>query len=135
MRKIIFVFALAAYAQMSLLFFAGEALCQDDQSKKDRFVKAVEGVIAALDAQDYSRFESLIATGVTSISAKDLWPAARGILAKFGKAQKVEFSEFDGDGAFVKVQFERAKREVYVRLDEQDKFIELTYVPPGHGGS
>ena len=135
MRKIIFVFALVAYAQMSLLFFAREALCQDDQSKKDRFVRAVESIVSALDAQDYSRFESLIAKDVASISAQDLWPAARGILAKFGKVQKVEFSEFDGDGAFVRVQFEKVKREVYVRLNEQDKFIELTYVPPGHGGS
>ncbi|MCI0485330.1 MAG: hypothetical protein L0229_01890 [Blastocatellia bacterium] len=132
MRELGFVIVpmlLAGALQSSI---AGNALCQDEQSKKDRFVRAVERVVAALDAEDYSKFESLIDKGVTSISAQELWPAARGILAKFGKVQKVEFSEFDGDGAFVKVQFERAKREVYVRLNDQDKFIELTYVPPGH---
>ena len=36
----------------------------------------------------------------------------------------------DGDGAFVKVQFERAEREPFVRLAEDGLIRELAYVPP-----
>ena len=53
-------------------------------------------------------------------------------VAKFGAITKVEFSELDesSGGAFVKVFFEGATREVFVRLTEDKKLEELTYVPP-----
>jgi hypothetical protein len=92
----------------------------------------VEQVVEALDAKDYERFESYFTESTIGLQPDELWRGAFGVLAKFGKVTRLDFSRRDeaSGGAFVKVQFERAVREVFVRLSREGKLRELTYVPP-----
>jgi hypothetical protein len=99
---------------------------------ESEFVRAVERVVEALDAKDYERFESCFTESTIGLQPDELWQGAFGVLAKFGKVTRLDFSRRDeaSAGAFVKVQFERAVREVFVRLSREGKLRELTYVPP-----
>jgi len=100
--------------------------------KQAAFVDAVKRVVKNLEDKDYQAFESLFTEVTKGLQPDQLWRAALGVLGKFGNVQKVEFSELDegSGGAFVKVYFEEATREMFVRLTDEDKIRELTYVPP-----
>jgi len=96
------------------------------------FVGAVERVVETVADKDYDAFEALFTEVTKGMQPDELWRGAFGVVGKFGAIQKVEFSELDesSGGAFVKVFFERATREVFLRLTEDRKIEELTYVPP-----
>ena len=96
------------------------------------FADAVKRVVKNLEDKDYQAFESLFTDVTKGLQPDELWRAALGVLRKFGNVQKVEFSELDegSGGAFVKVYFETATREMFVRLTDEGKIRELTYVPP-----
>ena len=100
--------------------------------KEKVFVDAVKRVVENLEDEDYQAFERLFTDVTKGLQPDELWRAALGVLEKFGNVQKVEFSELDGgsEGAFVKVYFEEATREMFVRLTDENKIRELTYVPP-----
>ncbi len=100
--------------------------------KQTAFVDAVKRVVKNLEDKDYQAFESLFTDVTKGLQPDELWRAALGVLGKFGNVQKVEFSELDegSGGAFVKVYFETATREMFVRLTDEGKIRELTYVPP-----
>ena len=95
-----------------------------------RHVEAVHRVVHVVGTRDYEGFESLFATRMKGMEPDQLWQGAFVVLMKFGQVKKLAFSELDGDGAFVRVHFERAQRELYVRLDDENKIRELSYVPP-----
>ena len=103
-----------------------------EEPKEAAFVDAVKQVVKNLEGKDYQAFESLFTDVTKGLQPDELWRAALGVLGKFGDVQKVEFSEFDegSGGAFIKVYFETATREMFVRLTDEDKIRELTYVPP-----
>lgn len=50
-----------------------------------------------------------------------------------GKATRITFSEQDGDGAFVRLHFDQGHQEFFVALDNQERILEFTYVPPPGG--
>jgi thiol-disulfide isomerase/thioredoxin len=102
---------------------------QDDQAKKDRVVKTVEKLAEALQTDNHEAFMKYIGDAPTP-PAEELWKSGKGLIEKFGKIKRLEFSEFDAEGAFIKVEFERATREIFVRIDANGKFIEVSYVPP-----
>lgn len=101
-----------------------------EENKAGKFVAALELVIKALSANDYEKFETYFTKNTVGMQPNELWPAAKGVLTKFGNVKRLEFSQLEGEGAFVKMHFEQATREVFIRLDEQNKIRELTYVPP-----
>ncbi len=103
-----------------------------EEPKESAFVDAVKRVVKNLEDKDYQAFESLFTEVTKGLQPEELWRAAFGVLGKFGNVQKVEFSELDegSGGAFVEVYFETATREMFVRLTDEDKIRELTYVPP-----
>lgn len=105
-----------------------------EESRGERFVGPVRGLVDALDKEDFESFRALFAKRTRGMQPDELWRSARGLLAKFGKIRAVEFSSLNEDedsgGAYVKVQFERATREVFVRLNAEDKIRQLLYVPP-----
>lgn len=98
--------------------------------EQERFVSAVHRVLEAVTARDNARFESYFTKTTIGMQPPELWQRAFVVLSKFGDVRKIEFSEMDGDAAFVKVHFERAEREFVVQLDEEGKLRELSYVPP-----
>lgn len=101
---------------------------------QERFVSAVNKVLQAVTAKDNERFESYFTTTTVGMQPPELWRRAFVVLGKFGDVHKIEFSEMDGDAAFVKVHFARAVREFVVQLDDKGKLRELSYVPPpAHG--
>ena len=103
-----------------------------EKASEAAFVDAVERVVKALEEKDYETFESYFTEVTKGLQPDEIWRAASGVLGKFGDVQKVEFSELDegSGGAFVKVHFEKATREMFVRLTDEDKIREFTYVPP-----
>ena len=117
-------------ASLLVLLFASVAWSA--AAEKNDFVEAVERVVETLADEDYDAFEALFTDITKGLQPDELWRGAFRVLGKFGAITKVEFSELDesSGGAFVKVFFEGATREVFVRLTEEKKLEELTYVPP-----
>ncbi len=115
-----------AFVSIAVMAIAAEA------PKEKVFVDAVKRVVENLEDEDYQAFERLFTDVTKGLQPDELWRAALGVLEKFGNVQKVEFSELDegSGGAFVKVYFEEATREMFVRLTDENKIRELTYVPP-----
>jgi hypothetical protein len=103
-----------------------------EKTNEAAFVDAVERVVKALEKKDYDTFEGYFTEVTKGLQPNELWRGAFGVLGKFGRVQRLEFSELDegSGGAFVKVYFENATREVFVRLTDENKIRELTYVPP-----
>ena len=118
---------------LTLAFVSTAAMAIAAEAPKEAaFVDAVKRVVKNLEDKDYQAFESLFTEVTKGLQPDELWRAALGVLGKFGDVQKVEFSELDegSGGAFVKVYFEEATREMFVRLTDENKIRELTYVPP-----
>ena len=62
---------------------------------------------------------------------EELWQSAGVLIHKFGKIGGIELARSDTDakGVFVKVTFENATRELFVRMKD-GKVRQLDYVPP-----
>jgi len=89
--------------------------------------------VKAIEAEDYETFESYFSENTRGLQPDQLWSGATRLLQKFGPIESFEFREMDegSGGAFVIVTFEKAKRDVFVRLSKKTgKIRELTYVPP-----
>jgi len=97
---------------------------------EERYVRAVERIVQAIKADDRALFESYFTPTTIGMQPNEMWRGALGILLKFGPVHRIEFSEMDGDAAFVKVHFQRAAREMVVQFDDAGKLRELSYVPP-----
>ena len=118
---------------LTLAFVSAAAIAiATEPPEQATFADAVKRVVKNLEDKDYQAFESLFTDVTKGLQPDELWRAALGVLGKFGNVQKVEFSELDegSGGAFVKVYFETATREMFVRLTDEGKVRELTYVPP-----
>ena len=104
----------------------------EEKVNEAAFVEAVDRVVKAVAANDYELFESYFAKVIKNMQPEEIWRGAFVVMDKFGNVHKLEFSELDEDsgGAFVRVSFERATRDVFVRLTEDNKIKELSYVPP-----
>jgi len=108
------------------------AFAEEGPTKED-FLGAVEHVVKAIEAEDYETFESYFSENTRGAQPDQLWSGAFGLLQKFGQIEKLDFREMDegSGGAFLTVTFEKAKRDVFVRLSKKTgKIRELTYVPP-----
>ena len=119
---------------LSLFLTAANLLAGGKEIQGSDFVDAVDRVVKALEVDDYEKFESFFTEVTKGRQPDELWRGAQGVIYKFGKIQKLELSELDEGfgGAFVKVTFERAVREVFVRLTDELKIRELTYVAPAN---
>lgn len=96
------------------------------------FVKTVERLAAAVEADDYDAFAAYFTARTIGMQPEQLWRGARGVIGRFAKVVKITFSEFDDlapEGAYVTVKFESATRDVFIRL-QGEKIKQLEYVPP-----
>ena len=131
-------------------------LCDDfsgqlSSPRQKHFVEAGVAAVKALAYRDHALFRSLFAPSAATHSS-ELLESAFGVYGKppFGlvplmsrwgrlgakgakKAARVEVSEFDGEGAFLKVTFENEYQEFFIQVDEGGKITELSYVPPPGG--
>jgi len=101
-----------------------------NSAAEERYTRAVERVPLAIKADDFELFESYFVPTTVGMQPNELWRGALGVLLKFGPVHRIEFSEMDGDAAFVKVHFQNASRELVVQFGDKDKLRELSYVPP-----
>lgn len=94
-------------------------------------VAAVETLVAAHQAEDQDAWNAQFYERVRGRQPDELWQSAGVLIQKFGKIQKTELAKWDADakGAFVKVTFENATRELFVRMKD-GKVRQLDYVPP-----
>ncbi len=121
--------ARSAIAALVGLLLAGSAGASDAQASH---VENVRALVEAFSAGDFEAFESRFAKKVRGMQPDELWQAAHTLVARFGEIQDVALASFDEDsgGAFVKVTFAHAERELFVRLNEDKRIRQLTYVPP-----
>jgi hypothetical protein len=96
------------------------------------YVESVRAVVDAFGAGDFGAFASQFARKVRGMQPDELWEGAQTLVTRFGEIENVALASFDEDsgGAFVKVTFARAERELFVRLDGEGRIRQLTYVPP-----
>ena len=122
--------ARSAIAALVGLLLAGSAVASDAQASAH--VENVRALVDAFGADDFEAFESRFAKKVRGMQPDELWEAAQTLVARFGEIQGVAFASLDEDsgGAFVKVTFAQAERELFVRLNEDKRIRQLTYVPP-----
>jgi hypothetical protein len=96
------------------------------------YVAHVRALVEAVGAGNFEAFESRFAKKVRGLQPDELWEGAQTLVTRFGEIQDVALASLDEDsgGAFVKVTFAQAEREVFVRLGEDERIRQLTYVPP-----
>ena len=94
-------------------------------------VAAVKALIEAYEAEDHETWNALFYKRVRGRQPDELWQSAGVLIYKFGKIESIELARWDADakGAFVKVTFENAVRELFVRMKD-GKVRQLDYVPP-----
>ena len=94
-------------------------------------VAAVKALIEAYEAEDQETWNALFYKRVRGRQPDELWQSAGVLIYKFGKIESIELARWDADakGAFVKVTFENAVRELFVRMKD-GKVRQLDYVPP-----
>ena len=94
-------------------------------------VAAVQALIDAYQAEDQETWNGLFYKRVRGQQPDELWQSAGVLIHKFGEIEKIELGTWDADakGAFVKVTFESATRELFVRMKD-GKVRQLDYVPP-----
>ena len=128
--KITGVPARSAIAALVGLLLAGGAGASDGQAIAH--VENVRALVEAFSAGDFESFESRFAKKVRGMQPDELWQAAHTLVARFGEIQGVALASLDEDsgGAFVNVTFAHAERELFVRLNEDKRIRQLTYVPP-----
>ena len=112
------------------LLLAGSAGFSDTDGSAH--VESVRALVEAFGASEFEAFETRFAEKVRGMQPDELWQGAQTLVARFGEIQGVALASFDEDsgGAFVKVTFAHAEREVFVRLGEDERIRQLTYVPP-----
>ena len=112
------------------LLLAGGTGASDTQASAH--VENVRGLVEALSAGDFEAFETRFAKKVRGMQPDELWKAAHTLVTRFGEIQDVALASLDEDsgGVFVKVTFAHAERELFVRLNEDNRIRQLTYVPP-----
>jgi len=112
------------------LLVIGSAVAADIEGTA--YVASVRALVNVLRDGDSEAFEARFAKKVRGMQPDELWQAAHNLVARFGEIEGVELASLDEEsgGAFVKVTFANAKREVFVRLSGEKKIRQLTYVPP-----
>ena len=97
----------------------------------DAHVAAVKSLIEAYDAKDQETWNGLFYERVRGRQPEELWQSAGVLIQKFGKIEAIELARSDAEakGVFVKVTFESATRELFVRM-KNGKVRQLDYVPP-----
>ena len=104
---------------------------EDPAPDTDAHLKAVETLVTAYQAEDRDTWNAQFYERVRGQQPDELWQSAGVLTQKFGKIEKTELAKWDADakGAFVKVTFENATRELFVRMKD-GKVRQLDYVPP-----
>ena len=97
----------------------------------DAHVAVVKTLVEAFEAEDQKTWNAQFSERVRGRQPDELWQSAAGLISKFGKIEKIELARWDTDskGAYVKLTFETATRELFVRMEE-GKVRQLDYVPP-----
>ena len=128
--KIATVPARGAMAVLVGLLLVANVSASDTQG--GAYVAHVRALVEAVGAGDFEAFESRFAKKVRGLQPDELWEGAQTLVTRFGEIQDVALASLDEDsgGAFVKVTFAHAEREVFVRLGEDERIRQLTYVPP-----
>ena len=111
--------------------FAAAASDDPPALDPDAHVAAVKTIIEAYGAEDQKAWNGLFYERVRGRQPDELWQSAGVLIQKFGKIEGIELARSDTEakGVFVKVTFENATRELFVRM-KSGKVRQLDYVPP-----
>ena len=113
--------------------FAAAASDESPALEPEAHVAVVRTLIEAYEAEDQETWNAQFYKRVRGRQPEELWQSASVLTSKFGKIEKVELARWDAGakGAFIKVTFENATRELFVRMKD-GQVRQLDYVPPAN---
>ncbi len=99
---------------------ASQAAQETPPPDPEAHVEIVKTLVKAFEAGDQKTWNAQFSERVPGSQPDELWKSAGVLISKFGKIEKIQLARWDTDskGAFVKITFENATRELFVRMEE-----------------
>jgi murein DD-endopeptidase MepM/ murein hydrolase activator NlpD len=123
---------LITFSLSCCVVFLWAALSVAEEKPAGRFEKIVQPLVQAINAEDYASIQRDFGKGMLeALPLVKLTPIFKNMMGQFGKIVKVDPPRLTSPNeAIFPAHFERAKLDIKVVLDEQDKITGLWFLPP-----